>query len=69
MTVLDVDVVQGVTCERLLVELMLAHHAEEFEIGKKYLANMMGADPENFTQAEIDVGGAAVAVLSPSCSS
>lgn len=27
----------------------------EFQIGKRHLANMMGADPENFTQEDIDV--------------
>lgn len=28
---------------------------EEFEIGKRHLANMMGEDPENFTQEDVDV--------------
>lgn len=27
----------------------------EFQIGKRHLANMMGADPETFTQDDIDV--------------
>lgn len=27
----------------------------EFQIGKRHLANMMGADPETFTQEDIDV--------------
>lgn len=27
----------------------------EFQIGKRHLANMMGADPETFTQEQIDV--------------
>ncbi|XP_073318805.1 small ribosomal subunit protein uS9m [Pagrus major] len=27
---------------------------EEFDIGKRHLANMMGEDPENFTQEDID---------------
>lgn len=27
----------------------------EYQIGKRHLANMMGADPETFTQADIDV--------------
>lgn len=27
----------------------------EFEIGKRHLANMMGCDPETFTQNDIDV--------------
>lgn len=31
---------------------------EEFEIGKRHLANMMGEDPENFTQEDIDVSSA-----------
>lgn len=28
----------------------------EFDIGKRHLANMMGEDPENFTQDDINVG-------------
>ncbi|MEQ2197021.1 hypothetical protein XENOCAPTIV_021076, partial [Xenoophorus captivus] len=28
---------------------------EEFEIGKRHLANMMGEDPENFNQEDIDI--------------
>lgn len=28
----------------------------EFKLGKRHLANMMGEDPETFTQADIDVG-------------
>ncbi|KAL0190713.1 hypothetical protein M9458_013411, partial [Cirrhinus mrigala] len=27
---------------------------EEFEVGKRHLANMMGEDPETFTQEDID---------------
>lgn len=27
----------------------------EFKIGKRHLANMMGEDPETFTQADVDV--------------
>lgn len=29
---------------------------EEYQIGKRHLANMMGEDPETFTQEDIDVG-------------
>lgn len=29
---------------------------EEFRIGKRHLANMMGEDPETFTQEDVDVG-------------
>ncbi|XP_030605861.1 small ribosomal subunit protein uS9m isoform X2 [Archocentrus centrarchus] len=36
---------------------------EEFEIGKRHLANMMGEDPENFTQEDIDKS---IAYLFPS---
>ncbi|XP_041834575.1 28S ribosomal protein S9, mitochondrial [Melanotaenia boesemani] len=36
---------------------------EEFDIGKRHLANMMGEDPENFTQEDID---RSVAYLFPS---
>lgn len=28
---------------------------EEFRIGKRHLANMMGEDPETFSQEDIDV--------------
>lgn len=28
---------------------------DEFNIGKRHLANMMGEDPETFTQEDIDV--------------
>jgi len=34
---------------------MLAHHQKEFDLGKRYLAKMMGADPQNFSQQDIDV--------------
>jgi len=27
----------------------------EYEIGKRHLANMMGEDPDTFTQEDIDV--------------
>ncbi|XP_054915103.1 28S ribosomal protein S9, mitochondrial-like isoform X4 [Poeciliopsis prolifica] len=36
---------------------------EEFELGKRHLANMMGEDPENFTQEDID---RSIAYLFPS---
>ena len=31
---------------------------EEFNLGKRHLANMMGEDPETFTQEDIDVSTA-----------
>lgn len=36
-------------------EEFLQKQIQEFEIGKRHLANMMGEDPENFTQEDIDV--------------
>lgn len=30
---------------------------DEYRIGKRHLANMMGEDPETFTQDDVDVGG------------
>lgn len=33
----------------------MAKRDTEFEIGKRHLANIMGYDPENITQEEIDV--------------
>lgn len=31
---------------------------EEFNIGKRHLANMMGEDPESFAQEDVDVRAA-----------
>lgn len=36
-------------------EFMKTQHLE-YQIGKRHLANMMGADPETFTQEDVDVG-------------
>lgn len=36
-------------------EEFIKKQVEEFEIGKRHLANMMGEDPETFTQGDIDV--------------
>lgn len=36
-------------------EEFIKKQVEEFEIGKRHLANMMGEDPETFTQEDIDV--------------
>lgn len=36
---------------------------QEYQIGKRHLANMMGEDPENFTQEDVD---RAIAYLLPS---
>lgn len=33
---------------------------EEFNLGKRHLANMMGEDPETFTQEDIDVSTVAL---------
>ncbi|XP_066433922.1 small ribosomal subunit protein uS9m [Eleutherodactylus coqui] len=44
-------------------EAFIKKQIEEFNIGKRHLANMMGEDPETFTQADIDK---AIAYLFPS---
>lgn len=36
-------------------ESFIKKQIEEFNIGKRHLANMMGEDPESFTQEDIDV--------------
>ena len=36
-------------------EKFMRRQVHEFEIGKRHLANMMGEDPEHFTQEDIDV--------------
>ena len=30
-------------------------HIQEYELGKRHLANIMGKDPDDFTQKDIDV--------------
>ncbi|KAG8587063.1 hypothetical protein GDO81_005557 [Engystomops pustulosus] len=44
-------------------EAFIKKQIEEFNIGKRHLANMMGEDPETFTQEDIDK---AIAYLFPS---
>uniref|UniRef100_A0A3Q3NJE2 Small ribosomal subunit protein uS9m n=1 Tax=Mastacembelus armatus TaxID=205130 RepID=A0A3Q3NJE2_9TELE len=39
--------------EKFTVEF-IEKQVEEFNIGKRHLANMMGEDPENFTQEDVD---------------
>lgn len=36
-------------------EDFLRRQSAEFDMGKRHLANMMGWDPDNITQEEIDV--------------
>ena len=36
-------------------EEFMRKQVHEFEIGKRHLANMMGEDPEHFTQEDVDV--------------
>lgn len=36
-------------------DTFMKQQEQEFQIGKRHLANMMGADPENFTQEDVDV--------------
>jgi len=33
----------------------MAEQSKQFELGKRHLAKMMDADPDNFTQEEVDV--------------
>ncbi|XP_046764024.1 28S ribosomal protein S9, mitochondrial isoform X1 [Gallus gallus] len=44
-------------------EAFIKKQIEEFDLGKRHLANMMGEDPETFTQEDID---RAIAYLFPS---
>ncbi|XP_042710485.2 small ribosomal subunit protein uS9m isoform X2 [Chrysemys picta bellii] len=44
-------------------EAFIKNQIEEFNLGKRHLANMMGEDPETFTQEDIDK---AIAYLFPS---
>ena len=45
-------------------DLSIAEERIAYEIGKRHLANMMGRDPETFTQDDIDV----IILTSLSCS-
>lgn len=36
---------------------------EEFRLGRRHLANMMGEDPESFSQEDVDVGATFVSIL------
>lgn len=33
----------------------MSFKSDEYEIGRRHLANIMGKDPESFTQKDIDV--------------
>lgn len=37
-------------------EEFMKKQRHEYQIGKRHLANMMGEDPETFTQEDVDVG-------------
>ena len=39
----------------LLVENFMEEEIRQYELGKRHLANIMGEDPDNFTQEQIDV--------------
>jgi len=41
-------------------EAFIKKQIEEFNLGKRHLANMMGEDPETFTQEDIDVSTVAL---------
>ncbi|PWA32165.1 hypothetical protein CCH79_00013379 [Gambusia affinis] len=53
----------GATGPEKFTAEFIQKQVEEFEIGKRHLANMMGEDPENFTQEDID---RSIAYLFPS---
>ncbi|KAF6104879.1 mitochondrial ribosomal protein S9 [Phyllostomus discolor] len=54
--------VASLRCETYTVDF-IKKQIEEFNLGKRHLANMMGEDPETFTQEDID---RAIAYLFPS---
>ncbi|KFP83703.1 hypothetical protein N311_01773, partial [Apaloderma vittatum] len=53
----------GVSGPEKYTEEFIKKQIEEFNLGKRHLANMMGEDPETFTQEDID---RAIAYLFPS---
>lgn len=40
---------------QIVVEHMLAKHNAEYELGKRYLANMMSTDLDNFSEKDVEV--------------
>lgn len=38
-----------------ILDDFMEQQTHEYNVGKRHLANMMGADPETFTQTDIDV--------------
>ena len=42
-------------CFLLVLDTFMAEEIAEFEIGKRHLANIMGADPDTFSQEDINV--------------
>jgi len=39
----------------LFSDEFMVQQTHEYNVGKRHLANMMGVDPETFTQKDIDV--------------
>lgn len=39
----------------MLLEKFMEKQIAEYDIGKRHLANIMGEDPENFTEKDINV--------------
>lgn len=37
------------------LDAMMLEEISQYEIGRRHLANIMGADPESFSQEDIDV--------------
>ena len=46
--------VAALRCETYIADFTIKQ-TEEFNIGKRYVANVMGEDPESFTQENIDI--------------
>ena len=38
----------------------LTSHIEEYDLGKRHLANIMGKDPDDFSQEDVDVSTAII---------
>ena len=43
------------TLDNLVLDEFMEQEIAEYEIGKRFLANMMGEDPNDFEQDKIDV--------------
>lgn len=58
--VLCAQLLFNIPCDKFVLQFnipdnFMEQQTHEYNVGKRHLANMMGVDPETFTQSDIDV--------------